>query len=234
MKLLSAVATATLTSLLVAACASEPETTFEGSEGEPPEAVAVATFALNGPACAQCAVDAAVNVCGPQAAACLQTQTCTNAGSCLQSCAPNDPMCIAQCVQAAAQPLVDLAECVVCQECPAECAGAWSCGGSGGGGAGGMMATGGNAPSAGGNAASGGAGGSSAPAGTCDNSGNCQSCVMCASQGPCAAKVQACLNDPACIGDPTQAKDAFTCAVCDECKNDCGGANSQFNGLVCN
>ena len=100
MKPLSIVATATLTSLLAAACISEPDTTERAQEEPPPEAVAVQTFALNGPACAQCAVDAAVNVCGPQAMACLQDPNCNNAGACIQACAPNDPMCIAQCVQA--------------------------------------------------------------------------------------------------------------------------------------
>jgi hypothetical protein len=172
---------------------------------------ATASFALTAQ-CGQCAADAVQNVCGAQAQACLQDPNCANASACVQNCAPGDALCIAACYQQASQVLDDLANCVVCQECPAECSGLWQCGGGGGGNVGGS--------GQGGNAQGGAA---PAPGGQCDNTGVCEACLACAVQGPCSAQIQQCLQDPMCLMDPNQAKLAFECAVCTECKNDCAG-----------
>jgi hypothetical protein len=176
------------------------------------------------PDCAACSATALQGVCGAEAQACLADPACANVPDCIAACPPGDPMCIATCYQNASQILDIVAECVVCDECPVECAGAWSCsGGAGGGGAGGM----GGAGGAGG--ASGGAGGASS--GTCDNQGDCNACVACAiAAPPCDAIVQACLTDPTCLLDPTP---AFECVVCQECANDCAGTAPPFPGLSC-
>jgi hypothetical protein len=163
------------------------------------EETAVAAFALT-PQCGQCAKDAVKNVCLPQAQACLQDPNCLGVGKCVKQCGKGDPLCLAQCVQSASKKLDSLADCVVCQECPVECAGAWQCGGGGGAGGGG----GGNGAGGGGNGTGGGA-----PQG-CDNSGDCKACLMCAVQGPCLQQIK-----------NGQKIDAVKCALCDECKNDC-------------
>jgi hypothetical protein len=175
------------------------------------------------PDCMQCAAGAVAGVCGQAAEQCLNDPACADVSGCVAACPPGDPMCMATCYQQASAVLDVLAECVVCQECPVECAGAWPCGG--GGGAGGAA---GGAGGAGG--AAGGAGG--APGGgACDNQGMCEACVACAIQNPpCDAVVDACLTDPTCLLDPTP---AFECVVCQECANDCAGAAASFPGLTC-
>ena len=214
--------------LYVGACAVEPE-----PEPQPiPEddaVAATASFALTAQ-CGQCAAQAVQNVCGAQAQACLNDPNCGNVGACVQACAPNDPMCIANCYQQASAALDALADCVVCQECPVACDGAWTCNGGQGGG---MNAGGGNA-GGGMNAGGGNAGGGMpGPSGQCDNTGFCQACVACAAQGPCSAQVQACLTDPNCMLDPNLAKAAFKCTVCQECANDCAGMIPPIPNLQC-
>ena len=184
-------------------------------EQPPPEVsaeTATAAFALT-QQCAQCAATATQNVCGPAAQACLQDPNCANVSGCVQACPQNDPMCIAACFQAASQVMNDLADCVVCQECPVECAGLWQC----------SMAPGGNGGTGGTGGAAGGAGGSggASPGGQCDNMGDCQACVFCSIQGPC---------QPQQLQDPTA---VFTCAVCDECPNDCANAPQLPGAPTC-
>lgn len=201
--------------LSLGACAADPEPEHEPIPQDDAVA-ATASFALTAQ-CGQCAAQAVQNVCGAQAQACLNDPNCGNASACVQACAPNDPLCIANCYQQASAALDALADCVVCQQCPVECAGAWTCSNGQGGG---MNAGGGNA---GGNMNAGGSmnagGGMPGPSGQCDNTGVCQACLSCAAQGPCAAQVQACLNDPSCMLDPQAALD---CTICQECANDCG------------
>lgn len=204
---------------LAAACSSGSPA--PAPEAEAPEETAKVTqaFALT-PECAQCSADATAGVCGQAAEQCLQDPNCANVAACVQACPPNDPMCLATCYSQASQVLDVLAECVVCQECPVECAGAWQCGG--GGGAGGTAGAGGM----------GGAGGNSS-AGVCDNQGVCQACLACAVQGPCQAIIDACLQDPLCVTNPQQLGAAFECAACTECANDCANQAPPIPGLSC-
>jgi hypothetical protein len=222
-----------LFALYVGACAGE-----EVPEDKPPsedEATAVtASFALTAQ-CGQCASQAVQNVCAQQAQSCINDPNCANVGACVQNCAPNDILCVANCYQQASQLLDILAECVVCQECPVDCDGLWTCPGNGSGGAGGA---GGGTNAGGMNAGGMNAGGMNAggggPIGVCDNTGFCQACLSCAAQGPCSSEVQACLTDPNCAMDPTLSQAALDCVVCQECANDCAGVNPPIpGGLSC-
>jgi hypothetical protein len=220
-------ALATTTMTVAAACSSsdpgpEPtnETGFEEGTAEVTQA-----FALT-PQCAQCSATAVAGPCGQAAQQCLQDPNCADVSGCVQACPPNDPICLANCYNQASQALDVLAECVVCQECPVECAGAWQCGGGGGGNGG----TGGGSGGSGGMSQGGGGGG---PSGVCDNQGQCQACVACAVQGPCQAVIDACLQDPQCLSDPQQLGAAFECAACTECANDCANQTPPIPGLSC-
>ena len=118
---------ATMT-MVAAACSSEPDPEEPAPVAQEETAEVTQAFAFT-PACAQCSAGAVAGVCGQAAQQCLQDPNCANVAGCVQACPPNDPMCLAQCYSQASQVLDDLADCVVCQECPAECAGAWQCGG---------------------------------------------------------------------------------------------------------
>jgi len=211
---------------LLAGCNTGP-----GDEPAPTplaEDTATASFALTAQ-CAGCAAQATQAVCGPQALACLQDPNCANAAACVQNCAPTDAMCIAACYQQGAQVLADLADCVVCQECPTECAGAWPCGGGGGGGgAGGAGGAGGS-----GGATGGGGVGGGGPSGVCDNKGMCQACVACATVGPCMAQIQACAMNPQCLMNGQLMEEIYDCTVCSECANDCAGVTPPLPNLQC-
>ncbi len=213
-------------SLLATAFAACSADTGQEPAPSPEEPTATAAFALTAQ-CGVCAGQAVANVCGPQALACAQDPNCNNAGACVQACAPGDALCLAGCLQSATALLDELAECVVCNECPVECAGAWQCSSGGSGGAGGS----------GGSSDSGGSGGAAEPppppAGSCDNSGNCQACVACAAQGPCSAQTQACLADPSCMLGGKLAEDVYKCTVCSECANDCQGVSLPQASLSC-
>jgi hypothetical protein len=176
--------------LLPAAC---------GLDAAPLETTAKTHFAITA-ACGPCA-QAAIPVCTPS----------IDVAGCIGACAPNDVACYEACVDAAVtagQALADIASCVVCDKCPAECDGAWQCGGSGGGGVGGGSGVGGGGVGGGGvggggvgggGVGGGGVGGGSA---TCDNSGDCGTCASCAATD--------------CAMQPD-----FSACLCGACASDC-------------
>jgi len=118
---------------------------------------------------------------------------------------------------------------------------------SGTGGSGGTGGVGGD-----GGAAGGGVGGTGGTAGQCDDgtqaaydSATCQACVACASEGPCQCNAQSCQDFLGCALSCTTVEctdscidryaagahlfvQAYQCAVCDTCPNNCGFPADPF------
>jgi len=167
-------------------------------------------FAIT-PACGPCA-QSAIPACMPPA---------FDVGACVSACAPADSACLEACVDAAVnagQQLADLATCVVCDKCAAECDGAWDCQGNASGAGGGVAGGGVGGLGVGGFGVGGfgvggfgvggfgvggfGVGGFGVGGGaSCDGSGDCASCAVCAGSA-CAQQpdVTACICT-ACPGD---------------------------------
>ena len=174
--------------------------------------------------CGDCAEDAIDGVCEALDDVCDDNDECEDLVDCLLDCAVGDVACLDVCKLDSPGGVADfeaLADCVVCNSCPLECAGVVDCqggvGGAGGGGVGGA----GGAGGAGGGGVGGaggagvGGGGGAAPGLSCDDTGDCDLCGLCAAAGACETVV---LN---CVAGDEQACDDVEDCVENECPNDC-------------
>jgi hypothetical protein len=203
----------------VAACITSDEDSPAAGEQADNKARA---FALTDQ-CGDCAEDAIDGACEALDDVCDDNDDCEDLVDCLLDCAIGDVACLDACKAASPGGVADfeaLADCVVCNSCPVECAGVVDCqggvGGAGGGGGAGGAGGGGVGGAGGGGVGGGGVGGAGGGPGlSCDNTGDCEICGLCAAGAACKDLVLSCV-----AGDDQACDDIEDC-IEDECPNDC-------------
>jgi hypothetical protein len=114
--------TCTLALLVLASCGPVSDSTDAGTDG--------GTKPCDGKkdciACQSCAME---QMCVSQVAACQQSSACLGIDGCVKACA-SDPTCKQQCYANNPDGLtayVTLTNCLLCTQCPSDCAGYASC-----------------------------------------------------------------------------------------------------------